>query len=85
MASLQKVLAAVLGGRADANIRFDELRRILLALGFSQRVTGGHYIFSRPGVEEIINLQPLPRGKAKAYQVKQVRRVITKYRLARPE
>ena len=76
------MLASVLGGRSDANIRFDELSRILLALGFSQRVTGGHYIFSRPGVVEIINLQPLRGGKAKAYQVKQARQLITKYGLA---
>ena len=84
MAALQKVLAAVLGGRADANIRLDELRRIL-ALGFNQRVNGGHYIYSRRGVIEIINLQPLRSGKAKAYQVKQVRQLITKYGLALPE
>ena len=31
---------------------------------------------------EILNLQPLPSGKAKAYQVKQVRNVIINYRLA---
>ena len=32
------------------------------------------------GVEEIINLQPLKGGKAKAYQVKQVRMLILKYK-----
>ena len=35
------------------------------------------------GVEEILNLQPLRDGKAKSYQVKQVREVILKYRLHR--
>ena len=35
----------------------------------------------KDGVAEILNLQPLPGGKAKAYQVKQVREVVTKYRL----
>lgn len=85
MASLKKVFASILGGRSDTNTRFAELRRILLAVGFSERVTGGHHIFSREGVAEIINLQPLHGGKAKAYQVKQVRQLITKYGLALPE
>ena len=49
-------------------------------LGFSERVRGSHHIFSKTGVEEIINLQP-KGGKAKPYQVKQVRHVILKYRL----
>jgi len=34
------------------------------------------------GVMEILNLQPLTSGKAKAYQVKQVRNVIVRYKLA---
>ena len=35
---------------------------------------------TRAGVDEILNLQPRS-GKAKVYQVKQVRAVILKYRL----
>jgi hypothetical protein len=85
MASLKKVFVSLLGGRSDVNTGFGELRRILLALGFSERVTGGHHIFSRQDVSEILNLQPLPGGKAKAYQVRQVRQVITRYGLALPE
>ncbi len=66
---------------ADANIRFDELRALLSALGFSERIRGDHHIFSKAGVAEILNLQP--RGSlAKAYQVKQVRAVIVRYKLA---
>jgi len=38
-------------------------------------------IFTRDGVAEILNLQPRG-GKAKAYQVKQVRGVLTSYGLA---
>ncbi len=82
MASIQKLLTAILSGQSDANTRFADLRRILLALGFSERTKGGHYIFSRQGVVEIVNLQPLSGGKAKAYQVKQVRQIVTKYRLS---
>jgi hypothetical protein len=49
-------------------------------LGFSERIKGSHHIFFRDGVDEIINVQPIG-AKAKAYQVKQVRNVILKYRL----
>jgi hypothetical protein len=42
--------------------------------------SGSHHIFTKEGVEEILNLQPKGR-QAKPYQVKQVRRVILKYRL----
>jgi hypothetical protein len=71
-----------LHGAADANIRFDELRSLLLALGFSERSRGtSHHIFTKAGVEEQINLQR-DGSKAKPYQVRQVRAVILKYDLA---
>lgn len=74
------VLNQVLRGTSDANIRFGDLRGLLLRLGFGERVRGSHHIFSREGVEEILNLQP--KGSiAKPYQVKQVRHVILQYRL----
>jgi hypothetical protein len=76
-----KTLNRVLRGNADANIRFDDLRALLVHLGFAERIRGDHHIFSRDGVAEILNLQPRG-GEAKAYQVKQVRAVITSYGLA---
>ena len=50
-------------------------------LQFDVRTRGSHHIFTRDGVEEILNLQPRD-DKAKPYQVKQVRQVIVKYGLA---
>ncbi len=79
--STQKVLGKVLSGASDANVRFDDLRSLLVSLGFVERNRGGHHIFTRAQVNEILNLQPRPDGKAKPYQVKQVREVIRKYRL----
>lgn len=76
-----KTLERVLSGSSDANIRFADLRGLLTALGFSERIRGGHHIFTRDGVAEILNLQE-KAGKAKAYQVRQVRNVITAYGLA---
>ncbi len=81
MARGDKLLLRVLQGTADANIRFVELRELLMRLGFTERTRGGHHIFTRYGVEEILNLQP-KGSAAKPYQVKQVRTVILKYRLA---
>ena len=45
------------------------------------RTKGSHHIFTRDGIPEILNLQP-KGSEAKPYQVKQVRNVILKYRLA---
>ena len=54
---------------------------LLLAAGFDERSKGSHRIFTRDGVEEILNLQP--RGSmAKPYQVKQVRTVLVRYKVA---
>jgi virulence-associated protein VapD len=70
----------VLQGTADANIRFDDLRSLLAALGFIERTKGSHHIFARPDVADILNVQS--RGSlAKPYQVKQVRNVILRYKL----
>jgi hypothetical protein len=75
------MLQAVLRGNADSNIAFSDLCKLLQSLGFNERVRGSHHIFARDGVEEILNLQP--RGsKSKPYQVKQVRQVIVRYKLA---
>ncbi|MBM2811080.1 MAG: hypothetical protein HW416_1839 [Chloroflexi bacterium] len=72
----------VLGGRADRNLRFVEITGLLLRLGFDERIHGSHHIFTRTGIEEIINLQPGDGGHAKPYQVRQVRAIILRYRLA---
>ncbi len=81
MAKYDKLLSRILRGTADANISFEELRHLLKRLGFAERIRGDHYVFTREGVEEILNLQPKGH-QAKPYQVKQVRAVIVKYRLA---
>lgn len=71
----------MLQGSSDANIRFGELRDLLRGLGFAERVKGSHHIFTRDGVAEILNLQPR-NSFAKPYQVRQVRRVLVRYKLA---
>ncbi len=77
----RKILEKVLSGLSDKNLRFRDLIKLLSGFGFSQRIKGDHHIIFSDKVEEIINLQPLKDGKAKAYQVKQVRTIILKYKL----
>ena len=80
MSKYEKLLVQILRGASDANVSFEGLCQLLRYLGFDERIRGSHHIFSREGVEEILNLQPIG-SKAKAYQVKQVRGVILRYRL----
>ena len=80
MARIDKVLDQILGGNADANIAFAQMRRFLQTLGFPERVRGSQYSFAGDGAEAILNLQP-KGSKRKPYQVKQVRHVMLKYRL----
>lgn len=63
----RKILGNILDGLSDKNIRFQDLRKLLISLGFSERIRGDHHIFYKEGIEEIVNLQPLRNGKAKAY------------------
>ncbi len=75
-----KLLAKILIGTSDSNIPFAQMCQLLRRLGFEERIRGSHHIFTKEGVEEILNLQP-KGSQAKAYQVKQVRAVILKYQL----
>ncbi|MFM7852851.1 MAG: type II toxin-antitoxin system HicA family toxin [Flammeovirgaceae bacterium] len=80
MSKFEKLIVKLLSGNSDANFQFDELLSLLSKLGFQKRVKGSHHIFYKDGVEEIINIQE-KSGKAKPYQVKQVRNIVIKYKL----
>lgn len=75
-----KLVETILRGQSDANIGFEDLRGLLLHLGFQERTRGSHHVFRRAGVEERINLQR-EGSKAKPYQVRQVRAALLRYRL----
>ena len=82
MSRTRKAIARILEGRSDANFDFEDLCHVLERMGFMRRSgRGSHVIFTKPGVAEIINLQPKNGGKAKPYQVRQVRDLIHKYAL----
>ena len=74
------LLSRILRGGSDANVRFDDLCKLLADLGFDERIRGSHHVFVKPGVDQLINLQR-EGNKAKPYQVRQVRSVILRYQL----
>ena len=81
MVKYESTLLQILRGASDANISFEDLCGLLRHLGFDERIRGSHHIFTKEGVADILNLQP--RGaKAKPYQVRQVRRVIARHKMA---
>jgi predicted RNA binding protein YcfA (HicA-like mRNA interferase family) len=57
---------------------------LLKKLGFEERIKGSHHIFTKEGIEEIINIQPV-KSVTKIYQVKQVRNLILKYKMSLEE
>ena len=81
MSKFQKLLFKLLSGTADKNFSFVDLKRILISFDFNFRIKGSHHIFYQEGIDEIINLQEGEKGKAKPYQVKQVRELLIKYNI----
>ncbi|MBA3334506.1 MAG: type II toxin-antitoxin system HicA family toxin [Acidobacteria bacterium] len=80
MSRIDKIRDKILFGLSDTNIDFEDLCHLLIILEFSERIKGSHHVFTKAGIDEIINIQPIG-SKAKAYQVKQVRNLILKYKL----
>ena len=81
MLNRERLLRRILSGQTGANIPFSDLRRLLLRLGFEERIAGSHHIFIKKGIPERINIQPR-RGQVKTYQIQQVKKVIEKYGVA---
>jgi predicted RNA binding protein YcfA (HicA-like mRNA interferase family) len=80
MGKQAKVFQKIVSARQDNSIQFSEVVGLLAHLGFTERIKGGHHIFTKVGIVEIINLQP-KGAAAKAYQVGQIRGLINKYHL----
>lgn len=76
----EKLFDHIVMRRSDAGVSFEALCTLLERLGFEQRIRGDHHIFSKAGIRQIINIQP-KRGEAKPYQIKQIRQMITQYKL----
>jgi hypothetical protein len=75
----KKILARALSN--PGGLKFSEARRLAEAFGFvHQRTSGSHFIFTHPGIPELINLQDV-RGQAKAYQIRQLLKLVERYNL----
>lgn len=72
MSRTEKLFERLMAARSDANFSFDDLSTLLTKLGYTPRATKGSHIIFQHG-DSFLNLQPAPGGKAKAYQVRQVR------------
>jgi predicted RNA binding protein YcfA (HicA-like mRNA interferase family) len=82
MGKYEKLIQKILDGTSDNNINFNDLCKLLIRLDFNERIKGGHHIFTKDDVQEIINIQP-KGSKAKPYQVKQIRNIIIHYCLGK--
>ena len=80
MSRAEAIFLAVMEGGHDAALRFGALTALARSLGFSERIKGDHHIYYKDGVVEILNFQP-DGNKAKPYQVRQLRGIISKYGL----
>lgn len=84
MTKQEKFLRRLMNGASDTGVPFTDLCHLLSRLGFDLRIRGDHHIFTKEGIEEILNLQP--KGVlAKPCQVKQVRNLLRKYHLDQRE
>ena len=76
----QKLLRKALA--SPANFRFEEACALAQGFGFHlSRVNRSHHIFVHPDVRELVNLQDV-RGKAKAYQIRQLLHLVERYNLS---
>jgi hypothetical protein len=80
MSKAEKVFHKLMAGQNDANFPFEDLCTLLTKLGYTARKTKGSHIIFQHG-PSFLNLQPSLGGKAKAYQVRQVRAELQKFNL----
>jgi len=76
LTALDKLYEKLSNDQSDANWSVADLIKVVEALGFSHKSgKGSHRVFAKPGVPDLINIQEGSDGKAKKYQVKQVRQI----------
>lgn len=72
----------IMDGKKD--LLFEDLIYFVEHLGFEGRIKGDHHFYRMNGIDKQINLQP-DGNKAKPYQIRQVRQIVTEYKLGRKE
>ena len=71
MGKHDKIMDKLLRGTSEANIAFEDIRGMLLYIGFDERIRGSHHVYRKQGIEEKINIQR-SGNMAKPYQVKRM-------------
>lgn len=69
-----------MGGRHDADFSFNQLCSLLISVGYTMRKAHGGHVTFQQGTS-FLNLQSTPGGKAKPYQIRQVRQELPKLNL----
>lgn len=81
MSRYGKIRADILSGKADKNISEQDMKFFLSKIGtLHKRTNGSHMQYSIDDIPELINIQP-ENGKIKPYQVKEIRKIVNKYKL----
>ena len=57
MSKREKLLEKIRRGDSDYCIRFDDLRTLLIGLGFSEGISGSHHVFKKP-LRLCVNFSP---------------------------
>lgn len=77
----QKTYNDVISGKSDNNINFNDFRNLIVDLGFEfVRQTGSHRQYYNDKINAFMNIQK-DGSKAKGYEVRQLRKIISKYGL----
>lgn len=77
----QKIYNDVMSGKSDNNIHFSDFRNLIIDLGFDFiRQNGSHLQYFHHDINAFMNIQK-DGSKAKGYEVRQLRKLITKYGL----
>ena len=85
MAAINKLYQEIMSGTQDKNIKFRDLVKLLLYLGFYQKENNGdHFLFNYAEIRELINIQPdkNDHSKAKSYQVRQIRNFLKQHNIS---
>ena len=80
MSKWEKFRVKILSGQSDGNIEFNDLVAYLKRCGFDHRTKGSHNLFTKKGIDALINLQA-DGSKAKRYQVRQIRDILINYQV----
>lgn len=80
MNEFRKLYKKIITEGSDS-IKFSDFQYFIEHLGFScVRINGDHFIYRMDSIIDQINIQP-NGNSAKEYQVKQVRKIVKKYKL----